>query len=368
MDPFPPSSAGAADAPKENFETMRPIHWGRANLTVAAGPPVAWLWHGMLLPGTITLFTSEWKSGKTTLASVLLARLGVGGKLAGLAVETGKALVVSEEDPALWRMRCEDLDIGDHVGWCCRPFRSRPTLKAWLRFIDGLVEEHARAPFDFVLVDPLAAFLPGCENSPGAVMDALLPLRGLTARRVSVLVMHHPAKGDPPVGQASRGTGALDGTADIVIEMRYFHRAGDADRRRRLWGLSRYPQTPRHLVIEWSPDGKDYLSHGTFEDEQFSRMWRRLRSVCADAPRKLTRAELHERWKHGRKPDGRTLRRWLEQAVAQGLLRQDGQGLRGKAFRYWLPAKEEEWRKDAWACHLMPELLENKEDLLLSGQ
>lgn len=51
----------------------------------AAEEKMAWLWHGYLAPGNITLLTSQWKTGKTTLLSVLLARLKEGGTLAGLA-------------------------------------------------------------------------------------------------------------------------------------------------------------------------------------------------------------------------------------------------------------------------------------------
>jgi hypothetical protein len=76
--------------------------------------------------------------------------------------------------------------------------------------------------------------------------------------------------------------------------MRYFDRADDDDRRRRLWNFSRYPEAPTRLVIEWTEDGTDYLSLGTFEEEQFSRYWDRLRDVCAGAQRKLTRMEIHE--------------------------------------------------------------------------
>jgi hypothetical protein len=77
-------------------------------------------------------------------------------------------------------------------------------------------------------------------------------LQGLTARRVSVLILHHPRKGDPPLGQAARGSGALSGYADILLEMRRVPNAADDDRRRRLYGFSRFPETPRQLVIEWS--------------------------------------------------------------------------------------------------------------------
>jgi hypothetical protein len=42
--------------------------------------------------------------------------------------------------------------------------------------------------------------------------------------------------------------------------------------------------------------------------------------------------------------------------------RQDGKGLRNYPFRYGLGEKKDEWRKDECARHLMPELMEKKED------
>ena len=79
--------------------------------------PLAWLWHGYLKPGAVTLLTSRWKSGKTTLLSVLLSRLASGGELAGRAVAPGKAVVVSEESPEQWASRGRQLDFGRHVCW-----------------------------------------------------------------------------------------------------------------------------------------------------------------------------------------------------------------------------------------------------------
>src|SRR5262249_7988108 len=58
--------------------------------------PPGWLWQGYLGPGKVTLLTSQWKSGKTTLVSLLLARLQQGGQLLGLPVAAGKAFVISE--------------------------------------------------------------------------------------------------------------------------------------------------------------------------------------------------------------------------------------------------------------------------------
>jgi hypothetical protein len=215
---------------------------------------------------------------------------------------------------------------------------------------------HARLDVALVVIDPLAAFLPGNENQAGSMVAALLPLQRLTARGLSVLVLHHPRKGEPPLGHAARGSGALSGSADILIEMRLGAGAPDDDRRRWLWASSRYEETPRRRVIEWTADGTDYVARGTFVEEDFAHHWESLRSILVRAPQKLTRIDIHEQWPAERVPDMASIIRWLEKAVAQGLLRKDGLGQRGKPYRYWLPEREEEWRRDRMNFLRMPEL------------
>jgi len=210
--------------------SMPPLLWGSAGLA-AAVPLLDWLWQGYLAPGAVTLLTGQWKEGKTTLASILLSRMKTGGQLAGLPLTAGKAVVVSEEGPDHWQRRHQKLDFGDNVGWYCRPFRGKPRLAEWSAFVDGLAQLFDRQRFALLLIDPLAAFLPGCENHAGSVLEALAPLQRLKAMGLSILALHHPRKGDPPIGQAARGSGALSDYADIVIEMRASGPA--ADRRRR---------------------------------------------------------------------------------------------------------------------------------------
>jgi hypothetical protein len=166
----------------------------------------AWLWHGYLGPGKITLLTSQWKSGKTTLVSVLLARLAQGGELAGLPLTPGRAAVISEESADNWAARCRKLGIGSHVSFFCRPFKSKPSMAQWLGLMDAMLDLHRREGLDFVVVDPLTVFLPAhSENIAGVMTDCLLPLRDLTAEGLGVLLLHHPRKGVPLAGQAARG-------------------------------------------------------------------------------------------------------------------------------------------------------------------
>ena len=87
-----------------------------------------------------------------------------------------------------------------------RPFRGRPTREQWQQLIDSLVARHDTHPFDLVVIDPLAAFLPGrTENDAGTMLDVLLPLQALTGRQVGVMIPHHPKKGPTADGQAARG-------------------------------------------------------------------------------------------------------------------------------------------------------------------
>jgi hypothetical protein len=304
----------------------------------------------------VTLLTSQWKTGKTTLVSVLLARMKSGGTVAGREVAPGKALVVTEEDPALWLRRQEKLDFGDHIAWLCRPFSTRPSTSDWIEFVESLVETHKAFPFTLLVIDPVAAFLAGNENSAASMVDALMPLRKLTALQVSILALHHPSKTDRGQGKAARGSGALSGFVDILVEMRSIRKSPDAERRRRMTAFARYPETPRDLCIEWTLDGTDYTVHDESWQNAFASNWELLRSVFVNAPHKLNRDEIRECWPSEEVPSKATLRRWLQKAVDDGHLRKDGHGLTSSPFRYWLPEREEQWRQDPRAMLKMPEL------------
>jgi hypothetical protein len=350
--PAPAAPPATAAAPPFAAPLLR-----APDLAVVTRPEKAWLWHGYLAPGNITLLTSQWKSGKTTLISVLLARLKTGGQLAGLAVAPGRAVVVSEESADDWRLRSDRLHFGDHVGWFCRPFQGRPNFAQWEALIDRLADLHAREGTALVVIDPLSAFFPGkSEGDALGVLETLMPLRRLAALGLCVLVAHHPRKGRVLAGQAPRGSGALTSYADVLIEMRRLRRAPADDRRRRLRAYSRYNDTPRDLVIELLPDGSDYISQAVVEQNEFNANWNAMQAILEQAPHKLTRADIRRRWPAAPPPDPATILRWLEKAVAAGAVRRDGAGVKKSPFRYWLPAMEEKWRQDPLTFLTMPEL------------
>ncbi len=306
-----------------------------ADLT-AAHRPMDWLWQGYVAPGNVTLLTSQWKLGKTTLVALLLARMRNGGRLAGLSVAPGRAVVVSEEGPQLWFHRVQKLDIGDHVCGFFRPFGGRPSPDEWVALIDRIAQLHEEKGISLAVIDPLASFLPSRdENSAAGMLEALVPLQQLTGRGLAVLLLHHPRKKRSKDGDHSRGSGALPAFVDILIEMHPYSRSSPFDRRRRLRAWSRHEETPRQRVIELTADGTDYLAHGNQADESFADNWNLLRAILAAAPGKLTRREIHERWPPGSpKPTEATLWKWLDRALAQGLVLREGSGRKNEAFRY----------------------------------
>jgi hypothetical protein len=308
---------------------------------------IDWLWDGYLAAGNVTLLTSPWKAGKTTLIALLLARMKAGGVLGGQAVRSGRVVVVSEESRTQWLRRAEKLHLEDHVCWLCRPFRRRPTPDDWLGLLDHIAELHRRHGLDLLVIDPWASFLPGrAENDAATSLETLLPLQQLTTAGLAVLILHHPRKQASADGHWARGSSALLGFADVLLEMHTFSRASADDRRRTLLGYSRFEETPRRRVIELNAAGTDYVSLGDLEEEEFGRAWMLLRSVLTEAKQKLARDEILAAWpEHEEKPSEITLFRWLERAVAHGQVQRDGRGRKSEPFRYWLPEAAERWQQ-----------------------
>ena len=99
--------------------------------TPAAPITVDWLWHGLIARRNVTLFTSQWKAGKTTLITGLLQQFAAGGTFLERAVAPAKVLVVSEESRNTWADRGRRMPLGGHCRLLARPFPRRPTPQQW---------------------------------------------------------------------------------------------------------------------------------------------------------------------------------------------------------------------------------------------
>lgn len=315
----------------------------RRSQIVHLDKPVPWLWYGYIARTQLTLLTGRWKLGKTTLLAALLARMGTGGDLAGQRVTPGRAVVITEEGAGLWLKRLAKHDIGDAASFSFRPFVRKPLPRQWGFLIDDLANLNRQRSIDLVVLDPLAALLPGREEASAAAMtDALRPLRALTDAGPAVLILHHPTKGAARGGEGSRGTGALPAFVDFLVEMHWSGPATAENRRRRLLAWSRHDETPRRVQVELSADGTDYAVLPAGPDEPDDELQRVLAELLTD-PAGLTVREIVERWPAGTVPPSvRTLRDRLRGLVVIDRVTVTGRGLRYSQFRYRMA----EWQSE----------------------
>lgn len=304
--------------------------------------PVPWIWHGYLARHSLTLLTGQWKIGKTTLLAALLARMGSGGELAGRSVSPGQVVVITEEGVNLWLLRLAKHGVGDWVQFAFAPFVRKPLPRQWGHLLDDLADLHRRRPIDLVVIDPLAAVLPGREESSAAAMtDALRPVRELAASGPGVLILHHPRKGSSLGGQGARGTGALPAFVDFLVEMHWPGPAAGESRRRRLSAWSRHEQTPRRVLLELSADGTDYAVVPDVPNGPDDEVGRVFEGLLRGSPG-LTAKELLGRWPAGvERPRCSAFYRRLRELTESGRLERSGRGHRHSPYRFQVAGDKE---------------------------
>jgi hypothetical protein len=306
----------------------------------AAGinPPIDWLWNGYLARGSLTLLTSLWKAGKTTLLTGLLQRLADGGPFLDRDCSPAKALIISEESRELWAARTRTMPVGPHARLMLRPFVTRPTPAAWQGLIDHALDLRAAGEIDLLAVDPLASFLPGhSECDAGTLLEMLHPLQRLASAGAAVLILHHPRKRSADEGSAARGSGALLGFVDIILELHRFGGLQSDERRRRLIGLSRHAETPRRVAYQWDPATGMFMTVTDLFEQRYRDNWAQVHAILAKRESAATHHELLADWPSDREPPAPSvLYEWLNRAFDEKLIRREAQGRRTDPYRYRL--------------------------------
>lgn len=324
------ASKDSLAARNETGPTLNPIPLSQ----LGEGEAVTWAWFGYLGVGFVTLLTGLWKAGKSTLVAHLLRMFDGGGELGG-AVTPTRVLVVSEESAGLWRRRRDDLGIGDHVHLLTRPFKVRPKLAQWEGFILSIAELVRSNGYGVVVFDTLPSLWPVFdENNASEVIAALTPIHEITGAGAAVLLTHHPRKGDAGEGQASRGSGALPGFVDVILELRRYTPDDREDRRRTLTAYSRFDETPSEVVLELGDDG--YRVVGSKADARQTDRLVAIAELLPTDPPGVSVDELHKSWPEGGtvKPGKRTLQLDLQTGAKAGRWVETGTGKRNDPHRY----------------------------------
>lgn len=302
---------------------------------------VEWICNGYLARGSVTLLVSYPKAGKTTLLAALLAGLDAGDSFIGRELTPkARSLVISEESTTLWRRRRDDFGLPADVFLISRPFKGRPSMMQWLDLIDRIAAAVANDRYDLVIIDTLANLWP-CENEndAGEVVTALTPLQRITEAGAAVLISHHARKSGGTHGNAARGSNALTGFVDIIIDLEHCDRDGPDDGMRHLKGQARFDETPAELVVSYNTESYTFTALGT--RAQITRAGRLdlLRELLPTSAPGLSVEDVHNAWQeqHRPAPSRRTIKNDLASAVGEGWIHRNGTGKRGSPYTFWCP-------------------------------
>jgi hypothetical protein len=303
------------------------------------GNDVEWLLHGCLARQHITLFSALMKAGKSTFVGHLLRHLQSGTPFLGLATRESRTLVISEESETIWRRRRDTHGLDDHLHLICRPMMVKPSTADWTDFV-GFIGAKAIGNFDLVIVDTLSAFAPWkSENDAAEVMATLTPLNQLTSAGLAVLATHHHGKTDQSEGRASRGSTAIAGAVDVILELRRLSPADSEDRRRVLTGLGRFEEIPKELVITLNGDGSSYSTSGDRKALVAQEIADMVRDCMTLSPPGLTADEIIQAMPEDRGRRSSDVRDVLKKGAEAGSWQQSGSGVRGDPWRYWRPQR-----------------------------
>ncbi len=298
---------------------------------------VKWLWEGFLARDAVTLFSALPKCGKTTLLVHLLAALPSGGSFCGRALAPGRALVISEEPAGVWAARRDEIGVPNHaVRIIARNAMPRcSNLEEWAEFIGFLADQLSGDPADLVIFDTLANLWPvKDENSAAEVGAALTQFHRLTENR-AILAVHHLRKSDGAEGTGSRGSGALAGFADILIELRRQKASFDSGQRRRvLTGFGRYEAIPPEWVIELAEETNrfEHRPEGGGPSPTASRLHDAILALLKEAGEAgLTRKQLWDKLPEAVKRNEARFKVEIESGVGQGWRKEERAARQGGA-------------------------------------
>ena len=211
----------------------------------------AWLWRGYLAPGASTLLAGKPKVGKSTFIAALLAALSTGGEFLGTIVPLTRVLLLSEEGPDTLAEKSRRFGIdGKAVHLLMRREVGKEPWPEIVKQPIAICKTHNIGLLVVDTFDKWVGLRSDDENKAGAVVEKFEPLDGAKASGLAVLVNTHQRKGAGEHGEAVRGSNALAGAVDILVEFeRPAAHLNLGKTARLIRGLSRYPATPDELAV-----------------------------------------------------------------------------------------------------------------------
>jgi len=235
-------------------------------LAAAVAEQVEFLAYPHAVRGVVSALDGEPKgSGKTTYHMRGTRAMLRGELFLNHATQRAPVLLVTEENPRTLKEALRRADLEHERDLHIIPWTSLVGVP-WSALTEFLEQKCRELSIGLLIVDTLYAIagLRPEEENQAAPVDALVaPLRSLAeSLKMAVHVTRHDRKSGGPVGQSGRGSNALTGAVDIVLQLRRPD-GQHPSTVRQLDILSRL-DLPNRLLIELQ--GHQYVSLGERAD------------------------------------------------------------------------------------------------------
>jgi 5S rRNA maturation endonuclease (ribonuclease M5) len=294
------------------------------DVSANAPPEPQWVWDGYVAPGAVSLFAGRPKVGKSTLAFGLTASVLHGRSFAGRATRGRGVLLLTEETADTLVEKARMFGIADHPR--LHVLLRRQVQAPWSQVLSQARAYCREHHLDVMVVDTFdkwAGLRGDDENKSGPVLQALEPLMQASGDGLAVIVVSHQRKASGEHGEAVRGSNALTGTVDVIVEI---ERIADVPHARALFGTSRFASTPEELAVELTDDG--YVERGDVDALKGRLEADRIMGVLSTES--VTSKEIAEATEI---PEA-TVRRRLDELHDRGLVERTGEGRKGSPYRW----------------------------------
>lgn len=285
-------AAARATSSKDSFP------WETDTTMESSKTTLEWVLRGFLAKGAVSLLVGQPKAGKSWWVYALLAAMERGDEeFVGYPLHGRRAVVLSEEAPGTIlgkRRRFGGSDAGAAFLTRTAAFPPRPLRVV----IDEAMRKAREIGAETIVVDTWAIWAhlpPDAEKDAGATQKALEPLLAAAGQGFAVLVVHHMKKADGEDGTSVRGSSALLGTIDILIELRRF---GEGDEgggdgksgKRALKTMGRFEECPEEVIVELQ--GDRFINRGTAKSARVASLSDKVVDAITNAPAPVSFSEV----------------------------------------------------------------------------
>jgi DNA-binding transcriptional ArsR family regulator len=302
-----------------------------------------WALRGYIAPYAVTLLAGRPKVGKSTFVFALLTCVRTGEPFAGLRTAAAGVLLLSEErrDTLAEKARIFGLNsfpaphtpiAGNEIKPVRITTRHEAPAGSWPELVRLAISHCHQHGLEVLVVDTWdrwTSLRGDSENAAGAVNEALMPLQYAAASGLAVLIVSHQRKSAGEFGDAVRGSNALTGGVDVVLELERpaaSYALGSAARVLR--AVSRFSSTPEELFVELDDDEGGFRAIESPEEVKAAAERERLLDTLGTG--EATSKQLAEE----SELTDRTVRRHLTTLLEQGHVTREGEGKRGDPHRW----------------------------------